>query len=61
MEDEPGVVVRNAQEAAEALVRAVGLAFGELTVKVSDEGVQIVRATRTLKREDLLGLKVEAG
>jgi hypothetical protein len=53
-----GVVVHNAQEAAEVLVRAIGLHFGELTIKVSDRGVAVLRATRTLDAKELRALKI---
>jgi hypothetical protein len=54
------VQVRTARDAAEALVRALGLVFGEFTVKVADgKPIRIIRPLESLSMEALEELPVE--
>ncbi len=47
------MLVSTALEAAEALVAALGLRWGEITVTVVDGRITILRQGTVLKREDL--------
>ncbi len=47
-----------ALEAAEALIRALGVRYGEVAVQVAAGEVRVVRRDETLKPDDLAGLEV---
>jgi hypothetical protein len=54
-----GVLIHSAQEAAEALVRAFGMRFGDILIRVSEGQVAVIRAGHAYKAEALRGLKVK--
>jgi len=53
-----GVPVGNALEAAEALMAALGITYGEITVQVREGRVRVVRRLETIEREGLSAMKV---
>ena len=53
------VQVRTAKDAAEALVRALGLAFGEISIRVSDGRITLIRHGITLTPEELDEVPIE--
>jgi hypothetical protein len=54
------VMVRTAKDAAEALVRALGLSFGEFSIRVADGKItSLIRRVDSLRPEDLDQLPIE--
>lgn len=56
----PAPAPLTALEAAQALVSALGLQFGEVTIKVNDGGIAMLRRGDVLKESDLAALEVPA-
>ncbi len=52
------MVVHTALEAAEALIRALGIRYGEVTVQAAAGEVTVVRRGETLKAPELAGMTV---
>jgi hypothetical protein len=54
------MVVTTALEAAEALMAALGIAFGEVVVQVSDGQLVLIRSNHVLKSVALSEMKTPA-
>ncbi len=53
-----GVLIATARDAAEALVAALELRYGEITIQVSDGEITVVRQGTTIKPTELARLPV---
>lgn len=53
-----GLLIATAQDAAEALVAALNLRFGEITIRVTNGEIAVLRLGTTLKPQDLARLKL---